>query len=105
MVRPVPASTAYRDRTHSGSPEPDVEYLDLDGDGILDAVRITETRARRYAPDGREELVQVIVELDAGIGDDGVPATTERTETLEIQLGSHDGDLATPVVAGASQAQ
>jgi len=79
---------------------PEVGYLDLDGDGIPDAVEIRETRVLQCAPDGREEVVQVSVELAAGIGDDGIPAKIETTETQEILTGTCSGD-ATAVVAGA----
>jgi hypothetical protein len=59
-----------------------VRYLDLDGDGVPDAVEITETRVLLTA-DLRAEAVQIIVELDTGIGDDGVPTHVETTETLD----------------------
>jgi len=57
-----------------------VRYLDLDGDGVPDAVEITEQRVLLSA-DLRAEAVQVIVELDTGIGDDGVPKHVETSET------------------------
>jgi hypothetical protein len=58
-----------------------VRYLDLDGDGLPDAVEITETRVLLTA-DLRPEAVQTIVELDTGIGDDGVPRHVDTSETL-----------------------
>lgn len=103
-VRSVPAPPT-RNRTRDEHREPDVEFLDLDGDGVPDAVRITRSSVLRWAPDGREEVVKVISELDAGIGVDGIAATVETTETLEIHLGTDDGGAVADVVEGASPRQ
>jgi hypothetical protein len=59
-----------------------VRYLDLDGDGVPDAVEITETRVLMTA-DLCAEAVQIIVELDTGIGDDGIPTHVETSERLD----------------------
>ena len=71
--------------------EPDIpletEYLDLDHDGVLDAVQITETLEFET---GGAELVEKIRELDAGIGTDGVPTTVTVTDTVTIET-DHDG--------------
>ncbi len=49
----------------------DVRYLDLDGDGVPDAVLIRETLTAD-APEGSHEL-EVIETLETGIDIDGVP--------------------------------
>jgi hypothetical protein len=49
----------------------DVVYLDLDGDGVPDAVLIRETLTAD-APDGLRET-EVIETLETGIDIDGVP--------------------------------
>ena len=65
----------------------ETEYLDLDHDGVLDAVQITETV--EFETDGAE-VVEQIRELDAGIGADGVPTTVAVTDTVAIDT-DHDG--------------
>jgi hypothetical protein len=49
----------------------DVHYLDLDGDGVPDAVLIRETLTAD-APGGPQDL-EVIETLETGIDIDGVP--------------------------------
>jgi hypothetical protein len=53
----------------------DVRYLDLDGDGVPDAVLIRETLTAD-APDGMHET-EVIETLETGIDIDGVPRHIE----------------------------
>ena len=50
-----------------------LEYLDLDGDGVPDAVRTTNTRAAWSNEVGDFEVLQTVEELAWGIDDDGVP--------------------------------
>jgi hypothetical protein len=57
----------------------EVTYLDLDGDGVLDAVRTVDVSVLHLAS---EDVVRVLEELDAGIGDDGVPTALRWTERL-----------------------
>lgn len=57
----------------------DVEFLDLDGDGILDAIRTTERTVMHLIG---ADVVHVREELDAGIDDDGIPHMVELTETV-----------------------
>ena len=50
-----------------------LEYLDLDGDGVPDAVRTIDTRAAWSNRVGDFEVLQTVEELAWGIDDDGVP--------------------------------
>ncbi len=72
----------------SAGPEAETEYLDLDGDGVPDAVRTTETV--EYETDSGAEVVEEVREVDAGIGADGVPTTVTVTDTVAIDA-DHDG--------------
>jgi hypothetical protein len=74
---PARVSVAFR--------EPEVRYLDLDGDGVPDAVRITETRVLGATRDGRGQVVQVVSELVSGIGDDGLARSTQPSSRVEVQ--------------------
>jgi hypothetical protein len=65
----------------------ETEYLDLDDDGVPDAVQITETV--QYESGGAG-LVEEIRELDTGVGPDGVPTTVTVTDTVTIDT-DHDG--------------
>jgi hypothetical protein len=65
----------------------ETEYLDLDHDGVLDAVQITETV--EFETDGAEGVEQ-IRELDTGIGTDGASTTVTVTDTVTIDT-DHDG--------------
>jgi len=58
------------------------EYLDLDDDGVPDAVEQSET-FEYETPDGAE-IVEEIREVDAGITADGVPATVTVTDTVLV---------------------
>lgn len=50
----------------------EVKYLDLDHDGLPDAVLIIET-LRTQDPDGATHSIETIETLETGIGIDGVP--------------------------------
>ena len=52
-----------------------VEYLDLDSDGVPDAVRIRRAVPGEIA-DGVEQS-SVVEELSSAIGIDGIPGTTQ----------------------------
>jgi len=56
-----------------------LEYLDLDGDGVPDAVRTIDTRAAWSNRVGDFEVLQTVEELAWGIGDDGVPEAVHVT--------------------------
>ncbi len=64
------------------------EFLDLDADGVPDAIEVTETFAYD-TPDGAE-VVEEIREVDAGIDEEGVPTTVTVTDTVIIDT-DHDG--------------
>ena len=51
------------------------EYLDLDGDGVIDAVRTLETHGSWSDRAGDFEVTGTVEALALGIDDDGVPAT------------------------------
>jgi len=63
------------------------EYLDLDGDGVPDAVR---TRRQAAYEVGGAEVVETVEELDRDIGDDGRPGTIDVSDTLAVDS-DHDG--------------
>jgi hypothetical protein len=63
------------------------EYLDLDGDGVPDAVRTTE---RIDYEVGGAEVVETVRELDREIGDDGRPGEIEWSDTVTVDV-DHDG--------------
>jgi hypothetical protein len=58
-----------------------LEYLDLDGDGVPDAVRTIDTRAAWSNRAGDFEVVQTVEELAWGIDDDGVPEAVHVVAT------------------------
>ena len=61
----------------------EMEYLDLDGDGVPDAVRTTRTVIVDHVHQGGVDLVEVTEELASGIGVDGVPRSTHVVETVD----------------------
>jgi hypothetical protein len=64
------------------------EYLDLDNDGVLDAVQTSETR--KYARADGADVVEETRELDSSIGLDGLPTTVTVTDAVTIDT-DHDG--------------
>ena len=65
----------------TGKPHTETKFLDLDDDGLLDAVETTEWVAVDVDLDGTPDVVSAVAELDSAIGDDGVP---ERIETARV---------------------
>jgi hypothetical protein len=61
-------------------------YLDLDGDGVPDAVHIVEAIAVDRTGDGHIDVVEVIEELLSDIGDDGVPGSVDVVDHADIGL-------------------
>ena len=57
----------------------ETRYLDLDGDGVPDAVEVIETVANRGERSGGTADVQVVRTVAVGIGDDGTPARLLRS--------------------------
>ena len=80
----VPPTADHSARESVPFREPEVQYLDLDGDGVPDAVRITETRVLGATRDGRGQVVQTVSELVSGIGDDGLARSTQPSSCVEI---------------------
>jgi hypothetical protein len=62
------------------------KYLDLDGDGVPDAVQITETVTHDVSGDGTPDVVEIIDELETGIGIDGVPTHVEVHEAAAVDV-------------------
>ena len=77
--------------------EPDVVvptetvFLDLDGDGVVDAVQTTRTVGFDVSGDGLVDVVEVTEELASGIGVDGTPSAIALTDTVESDF-EHDGE-------------
>lgn len=59
--------------------ESDTRYLDLDGDGLLDAVEVTERIVSADAGDDERRTLQTIRTLAAGIEEDGEPRLITRS--------------------------
>jgi hypothetical protein len=68
--------------------EGETEYLDLDRDGLLDAVH--RHSAVAYHLDG--DATEALDELAVGIGDDGVPAAIALTDAVALDVDG-DGDV------------
>ena len=66
----------------------ETKYLDLDDDGVPDAVQTTATV--EYRTDSGAEVVEEIREVDSGIGPDGLPTTVTVTDAVAIDT-DHDG--------------
>ncbi len=62
------------------------EYLDLDGDGVPDAVRTTKHVEYEV---GDAEVVETVRELDRDIDDEGRPGVIDWTDTVAVDV---DGD-------------
>ena len=61
----------------------EVVYLDLDGDGVPDAVMTRAIRSHDVARDGRADIVDSTTTIASGIGVDGVPRSVEtRSERI-----------------------
>lgn len=65
----------------------DADYLDLDGDGVPDAVRTTKTVV--YSVLGGPDIIESVEEFDRDIGDDGRPRLIEWLDTIAVGA---DGD-------------
>jgi hypothetical protein len=66
----------------SATAERETEYLDLDHDGLPDAVR--RHTAVVYHLDG--DAAEVVDELATGIGDDGVPTVAAVTDAVALDI-------------------
>jgi hypothetical protein len=72
------------DAPSTDEPAQTSRILDLDGDGVPDAV---ETISVDVSSDGRTETVEIVDEIDAEIDDEGVPhhIEVERVVVSEEQ--------------------
>jgi len=78
-----PSGSAALSPLGDGAAAPaETEYLDLDGDGVPDAVRTTSTAEYDLA-DG-PEIVETVEELDRDIDDDGRPRTIEWVDAISV---------------------
>ena len=68
----------------------ELRYLDLDGDGVPDAVETTRITEIDVDGDGTPDIIEVSRERDVAIDDDGHPAAVERTETVAVDLEGRD---------------
>lgn len=62
------------------------KYLDLDGDGVPDAVQTTETVTHDVDGDGNPDFVEIVEEIESGIGIDGVPEHVEVHEAAAVAV-------------------
>jgi hypothetical protein len=87
MANSMLTATRTTDRTEDPYPTGDVahaevRYLDVDGDGLPDAVGTTETSVLLTIGDAT--VLRVVDKIEAGIDDEGVPSSVQVTETLRI---------------------
>ena len=61
-------------------------YLDLDGDGVPDAVEMIEVVSVDRTGDGTTDEVAVVEELASGIGIEGVPRRLTVVDEMTIAL-------------------
>ena len=66
--------------------EVETTYLDLDGDGVPDAVQTVEAIPVDRTGDGVTDAVGVVEEIASDIGDDGVPEHIDVVETKIVEL-------------------
>ena len=70
----------------------ETKFLDLDGDGVPDAVETTEVTVEVIDGAGHHVTkVEVVDEIDAEITIDGVPGTVEVTDTVLVEDVDEDG--------------
>jgi hypothetical protein len=77
----VPPRTRRPD-TDTSTPvelEAETRYLDLDGDGLLDAIEVTERITSLDPNSGERRTLQTIRTLAAGIDEDGEPRLVARS--------------------------
>jgi hypothetical protein len=66
--------------------EVETKYLDLDGDGVPDAVETVEVIAVDSTGDGATDTFEVVDEVASDIGIDGAPAHTDVVDTTTVEL-------------------
>jgi hypothetical protein len=73
--------------------EREIKYLDLDGDGVPDAVETTDVEVTEIEGAGHHTTkVEVVTEVDADIDDDGVPGTVEVSDTVIVENATERDD-------------
>lgn len=66
--------------------EREIRYLDLDGDGVPDAVETTDVEVTEIDGAGHHVTkVEVVTEVDADIDDEGVPGTVEVSDAVIVE--------------------
>ena len=68
----------------------DTEYLDLDQDGVPDAVRTTRVTGYDVTGDGEVDVVETVQEVASAIDETGAPHHVVITDTVAVDL-DHDG--------------
>jgi hypothetical protein len=69
----------------------ELTYLDLDHDGVPDAVHTTSVLRYAAAGDGRTDFVETIEELATDIDDAGEPGHLARRDIVSVDF-DHHGD-------------
>ena len=96
MTESSPNEIASSDELRVLEAEPDAvaptetEYLDLDRDGVVDAVRTTRVTGYDVTGDGEIDIVETLEELAEGIDVAGTPGHVIVTDTVEADF-DHDG--------------
>jgi hypothetical protein len=112
MTEPGSNETASSEELPVIKPEPDAvaptetEYLDLDRDGVVDAVRTTRVTGYDLTGDGKLDVVETVEELAEGIDVAGTPEHVVVSDTVEADF-DHDGtaDIVESVELDIEQAQ
>jgi hypothetical protein len=65
----------------------EVKYLDLDGDGVPDAVVTREVHSHDVTGDGHVDIVDSTTTIASGIGIDGVPSSVETRSEVFVDEG------------------
>lgn len=107
MVQPERSDETGSSRGRVDSPDvlmpPVSTYLDLDGDGVPDAVQTSQTVGYDTTRDGAADRVETMDEVASKIGIDGVPHHVELTQTIEAD--ADDGSLEVIDVAAFRRAR
>jgi hypothetical protein len=61
-------------------------YLDLDGDGVPDAVQMVERVSIDASGDGHADVIELRQEIARGIGVDGIPEAVDVVDRTTIEL-------------------
>lgn len=68
----------------------ETRYLDLDGDGVPDAVQTVKVVGVDLTGDGASDVVEIVEGVEADIGVDGVPQHVVVVEDAVVDLHATD---------------